>query len=172
MHRYAICALTLALCAVTPAAGQEDTTIRRGADVLRGILIKPAAPAAAAPSINDRGDLATAWMSPILRNRLSGATTGTPTSFFLYAVNPDAANALTVSIQCYDFEGKALASYSGVLELPPLGYNSWASGNAKNVNSVDNLWCAVSAPARFAAFATSRETGAPDQYVTMIALAR
>jgi hypothetical protein len=166
-------ALLAALAAMTaPASAQDDTTIRRGADVLRGILIKPEAAAVAAPpSVNDRGDLSTAWMSPILRNRASGSP-GTPASFFLYAVNPDAANALSVTIQCYNYKGEAVASYAGSLDLPPLGFNSWASGNAKNVNAVDDLWCAMSAPSRFGAFATSRVGSEPDQPMPMVALAR
>lgn len=170
MLRTMTIAVALGAPAAAPAAAQSDTTIQRGADVLRDILAKPAGPAPS-PSVNDRGDLATVWMTPVLRNRFHGSP-GTPVSFFLYAVNPDGANALTVSFQCYNAKGEAPASYSGTLELAPLGYTNWAAGNAKNVNAVDNLWCALSAPSRFAAYASSREGQSSEQIVQAVALAR
>jgi hypothetical protein len=114
------------------------------------------------------GDLATYWVSPMLQNhdsRVSGVVYKVDdkpyfTKFGFSAVNPS-AEAVEVTIRCHDRAGNQLAKYDAELKLAPKGGAMWSAEAIAPERSTDlltkdadHVWCALTSPKPFAAFAT------------------
>jgi hypothetical protein len=140
--------------------------------------------------MNNRGDAATAWVSPVLSrhdSRISGeiyTVDGAQIhSYFGFTViNPDPQSAIEVSLSCFRQNGTQHASYNASLRAPRSGaarWESWAIVPERSTDRVtadqDLVWCLLHSDKPFVAFGMRSESsnfGSNRSDVTLIPIAR
>jgi len=140
--------------------------------------------------MNNRGDAATAWVSPVLSrhdSRISGeiyTVDGVQVhySFGFTVINPDAQSAIEVSLSCYRQNGAQHPSYTASLAAPRSGAASWESRGVVPERSTDRLtadqdlvWCLLHSDKPFVAFGTRWESskfGSDSSDVSLVPIAR
>ena len=158
--RMIISALAVACMAQTAGAQQTAPQVRLSPNLRTAVVPSPAVQAP--PAINERGDLATVWISPVLRRLRENSEYGKDGKlkilyFNFFMVNPNASSSIDVAVQCYGLKGEPLPGYAAVVNIAPMGSSAWGTGptNVKaTISSMDQAWCALSAAKPFLATAT------------------
>lgn len=139
---------------------------------------------------NEKGDAATAWVSPQLDNHDSKIS-GKPYTinsgplklrFGFSIVNIDALTAIDVALTCYDPDGRADPKYAKTFTVRRFGSADWNTFGIEPTRSADDatpdwdrVWCSLSSAKPFVAFGWRTQTVGPNeirQPVSLVAVAR
>lgn len=165
-HTMLVSLAVLALAGTAQA--QKIETPKEIQKAVTGAKITPVAPLNTATFQHNyaKGDMATFWVSPLMRNHDSKIS-GTPYKVdgkpvverISFSVVNSSLEPLVVKIACQDKTGAAVAKYSATLNLAAYGAATWNTDNIEPNRSsdrvtadIDEVWCGLTAPRPFAAF--------------------